>query len=62
MNYAVAFLGLIIVASVVDWLLRGRKYYKGPVDETQRQEETASSDRNSQGDEAYADKKYTPTL
>jgi hypothetical protein len=62
MNYAVAFLGLILVAAVVDWFVRGRKFYKGPVDETQRLEETASSDRNSQGEEGDANKLYAPPL
>ena len=31
MNYAVAFLGLILLAALIWWYLGGRRYYTGPI-------------------------------
>ena len=33
MNYASAFLGLILLAALVWWYVGGRKYYTGPIKE-----------------------------
>lgn len=35
MNYAIAFLGLILIASAIWWYAGGRNYYTGPIIEAQ---------------------------
>lgn len=34
MNYAIAFMGLILLCALVYWYVRGRKFYVGPLKET----------------------------
>jgi amino acid transporter len=38
MNYAIAFMGAILVAAAIYWYLGGRKFYTGPIKETSVQE------------------------
>lgn len=33
MNYAIAFLALILLAALIWWYLGGRRYYTGPITE-----------------------------
>jgi hypothetical protein len=35
MNYAIAFLGLVFLAAYVYWFISGKKFYTGPLTETQ---------------------------
>ena len=44
MNYAVAFLGLILVFALIYWYAGGRKFYKGPLIEAQMFEEDVAAD------------------
>jgi len=55
MNYAVAFLGLIAIASTTYWYLGGRKFYTGPLIEAEVQEVESGSDGLSAGE---GEKKY----
>jgi len=50
MNYAAAFLALILIASTVYWYLGGRRWYTGPITEAQIVEEeiAAANDSSSQ--------------
>jgi len=56
MNYAIAFLGFISVASTVFWYISGRKYYTGPLIEAQFDEAASESD-NISGDDRKGDEK-----
>jgi hypothetical protein len=44
MNYAIAFLGAIFVASLTYWYISGRKWYTGPLTEAQVMEIGSESD------------------
>lgn len=43
MNYAIAFLGLILLSALIYWYARGRKFYHGPIIEAQVGEEIEES-------------------
>lgn len=55
MNYAAAFLALIILASAFFWYVGGRKYYTGPLIEA-RAGEGSESERPSFSGERKSDK------
>lgn len=44
MNYAVAYLGGILIFAAIYWMVQGRKFYKGPIVEAEAHEEGPSSD------------------
>lgn len=54
MNYAVAYLGGILIFAGIFWAVAGRKFYTGPIVEADVHEEGPSSDEEvgnkSQGD------------
>jgi hypothetical protein len=52
MNYAIAFLGGILIASTVWWFISGRKYYHGPIIEA-----VVVNEDNSSGAEDVAEDK-----
>jgi hypothetical protein len=41
MNYACAFLGLILIAAAICWYAGGRNYYTGPVIEAQAEDSSS---------------------
>ena len=51
MNYAIAFLGLILLAALIWWYLGGRRYYTGPITEAVIIEEDDVRDVSSQENE-----------
>jgi hypothetical protein len=56
MNYAVAFLGLILLASTVWWYASGKRYYTGPIVEAQAEDISESDGAEHTKDKAFADK------
>lgn len=56
MNYAIVFLGAILVASAIAWFMGGRKYYTGPLTEATVTEEEIKD--SSSGEESGAFKDY----
>ena len=44
MNYAIAYLGGILIFSTLYWYIYGRKFYTGPIVEADVHEEGRSSD------------------
>lgn len=57
MNYAVAFLALILLAALICWYLRGRRYYTGPITEAVIIEEDDARDSSSQENEKNIEEK-----
>jgi hypothetical protein len=55
MNYASAFLVLILGAAAIFWYISGRKYYTGPITEA-LEYDNSESDRHSSGMERKAEK------
>lgn len=49
MNYAVAFLGAILIFSAIFWYIGGRRYYTGPLIEAQVDENASGLTGNSSG-------------
>lgn len=47
MNYAAAFLVLILGASTIYWYISGRKFYNGPIIEAQGEDERPESTSDS---------------
>jgi hypothetical protein len=65
MNYAIAFLGAVLLAAMMYWFIRGRNFYRGPVIEAQivRDEEEESIEKRSKGsEERDADKRFLPMV
>ena len=57
MNYAIAFLGLILLAALIWWYVGGRKYYTGPlVEATIIEDEIDARDSSSQENEKNIEK------
>lgn len=54
MNYAIAYLGGILIFAGIFWVVAGRKFYTGPIIEADVHEEGPSSDeevgKKAQGD------------
>lgn len=61
MNYASAFLALILIAAAVFWYTNGRKYYTGPLIEA-RAGEGSESERNSVSVERKIEKDDDPAV
>jgi amino acid transporter len=60
MNYAIAFLALILLAALVFWYLGGRRYYTGPITEAVIvEEEVDVRDSSSQENEKNITTKIT---
>jgi len=55
MNYACAFLALILIAAMVYWYISGRKFYSGPLIEARTEDGDsailADSSSNEKGDD-----------
>lgn len=49
MNYAIAFLGAILLFSAVFWYIGGRKYYTGPMIEAEIDENASENTGNGSG-------------
>lgn len=59
MNYAIVFLGAILVFSAVFWYATGKNYYTGPLTETELMEEESIKDSSSgDGSETKESKEY----
>ena len=60
MNYAIAFLALILLAALIWWYLGGRRYYTGPITEAVIVEEDVDvRDSSSQENEKNVTTKVT---
>lgn len=49
MNYAIAFLGAILVFSAISWCVGGRRYYTGPMIEAEINEKASEITGNGSG-------------
>ena len=47
MNYAIVYLGAILVFSTIYWFIRGHKYYTGPLVEADVNEDDSQAERSS---------------
>lgn len=60
MNYAVAYLGGILLFSTIYWYAQGRKFYTGPLVEAEFNEEIVDAERSSDDDEVAQKKRDAP--
>ena len=58
MNYAIVFLGAIIIFSTIYYWIQGRKYYTGPIIEAEIEEDSRGERSSEEG--AKGEKKDPP--
>ena len=51
MNYAIVYLGAILFFSMLYWVVRGRKFYTGPLIEAEIGEDMSQQTRSSDDDD-----------
>ncbi len=51
MNYAIAFLGLILIFAAIYWVISGRKFYTGPLIEADIAENSSQDLRDGSSEE-----------
>ncbi|KAI6250350.1 hypothetical protein HI914_02071 [Erysiphe necator] len=53
MNYAIAYLSLILILAWIFWIISGRKYYSGPINEIQEENIISTSNKGCSREESF---------